>query len=160
MWPWSRNPGKLKRHTYGNEKFILNRVCCPVIRLGQCWLQGKYWTNTRDGRNVCPLLFLHWCFWVILMHVLVLLLKNMNSNGSYGLLFSFLLIYNNVFYFIFWLPYTLIGFLITFFYMPGLDSPLHSLLAPLVPLLMYTLPPQYCPFLIWTTYSIIKLMSK
>lgn len=139
MWPWSRNLGKLKRHTFSNEKSILNRVCCPVIRLGQCWLQGKYWTNTQDGRNVCPLLFLHWCFWVILMHVFFLLLKNMDSKGSYGLLFSFLLIYNNVFYFIFWLPYRVTGFLITFFYMPGLDSPLYSVLAHLVPLLMYTL---------------------
>lgn len=96
MWPWSRNPGKLKRHTYGNEKSIINRAYRPVIQLELCWLRGKYCTNTWNGRNFCPLPFLHWMLQIILMHVFFLLLKkNADSKGSHESLFSFYLFHNN-----------------------------------------------------------------
>lgn len=101
MWPWSRNLGKLQKHTYGNEKPIINRAYCPVIQLELCWLQGKYWTNTWNGRNFCPLFPSLDAFKIILMmHVFFLLLKKCGFKSLIWIIFFILLIYNNVFYFL------------------------------------------------------------
>lgn len=59
MWPWNRNPGKLQKHIYDNEKSIINRTYYPVIQLVLCWLQGKYLTNAKNRKYFCVHTYFH-----------------------------------------------------------------------------------------------------